>query len=150
MGINALEFFLAPCRCEACVDREWCLRDWDQFQRLYSTVAQVTGSYVQAMHISDPDVIEGLCEVKNSEMAAAPKSPRWWRFDDVMHRLTDIADQLIASRATGDKVKFYPRPVNVAAKERARRLEQMQDDFIERSRRANRERRQRANYGITE
>lgn len=147
--MNALEFFLAPCRCEACADRVWCLRNWGQFERFYSTVAQITGSYVQSMHIADPDVIEGLCEMKSSELLAA-KSPRWWRFDDVMHRLTDIADQLIASRATGDKVRFYPRPVNVAAKERSRRLEHRQDDFIERSRRANKARRNEANFGITE
>lgn len=67
--------------------------------------------------------------------------PRWWRFTDEMHRLTDIADQLIASRATSDKVKFYPRPVNPAAKLREKFLQEQQEDRIEAARRANRERR---------
>lgn len=120
-------------------------RNWSQFLRFYQTVSQITGSLTQSVQISDPEVIEALCELKPGDRAVGPQPPRWWRFDDVMHRLTDIADQLIASRAHGDSVKFYPRPVNVAAKERQRRSELQQDDLIERSRRANRERRDRAN-----
>lgn len=121
------------------------MRDWSQFLRLYQNVSQITGSLTQSVQIADPEVIEALCSLKPGGKDWAPQPPRWWRFDDVMHRLTDIADQLIASRAHGDSVKFYPRPVNVAAKERQRRSELVQDDAIERSRRANRERRDRAN-----
>lgn len=116
------------------------MRNWDQFFRLYHTVAQVTGSYTQAEQINDPDVIDALCSVR-SEDDWKIQPPRWWRFTDEMHRLTDIADQLIASRAHGDKVKFYPRPVNKAAKERNRRQQQQQDDRIEQARLANLERR---------
>lgn len=109
------------------------------------TVAKITGSYTQASQLSDPDVIEQICSLGRSELDWKPKPPDWWRFTDEMHRLTDIADQLIASRAHGDDVKFYPRPVNMALKERNRRLESAQDDVIERSRQANRERRLREN-----
>lgn len=105
-------------------------------------MSQVTGSYTQASQINDPEVIEELCSMRLSEEDSKPKPPRWWRFTDEMHRLTDIADQLIASRAQGSKdVKFYPRPVNVAAKERQRRQLAAQDDVIQRARLANLERR---------
>ena len=106
------------------------------------TMSQVTGSYIQAMQINDPDVIEQLCEMKPTDDEWKVQPPRWWRFTDEMHKLTDIADQLIASRAHGNKdVKFYPRPVNVAAKERKRRQLAAQDDVINRARLANLERR---------
>lgn len=97
------------------------------------------------MQLNDPDVIDAFCSAKTEDKHWVTKPPPWWRFNDVVHKLTDIADQLIASRARGDDVKFYPRPVNPAAKERKRRLESAQDDVIERSRRANRERRAKAN-----
>ena len=109
--------------------------------RFYMTVSQITGSYTQSLQIADPDVIEELCAAPPSKDEWKVQPPRWWRFDDVMHRLTDIADQLIASRAHGDDVKFYPRPQNPAAKERRRRLERIQDDRIERARRENQKRR---------
>lgn len=135
--MNALEFFLSPCRCLQCGDRVWPARNWNQFRRYYESVSQITGSYTQSLQITDPDVIAKLCEMKpdKSEYAAVP--PRWWRFDDVMHRLTDIADQLIASRAHGDDVKFYPRPVNPAAKARKKFVISSQDDAIEAARKAN-------------
>ena len=106
---------------------------------MYFTVSQITGSYTQAAQINDPDVIEQMCLMR-SDKDWTPKPPPWWRFTDTMHRLTDIADQLIASRAHGDNVKFYPRPVNAAAKERERRSIAMQDDLIEKARRASAER----------
>lgn len=134
LGINALEYFLAPCRCAQCSGRVWGLRDWPQFMRFYQTLSQITGSYIQAVQMSDPEVIEALCEMPVDSDWRKVTPPRWWRFTDEMHRLTDIADQLIASRATSGDVKFYPRPVNVAAKERARRRQQMQDDRIEQAR----------------
>lgn len=109
--------------------------------RLYQTVSQITGSYTQALQINDPDVIDAMCNVRLDDKDWKPKPPNWWRFTDEMHRLTDIADQLIASRAHGDNVKFYPRPVNPAVKERHRRMERIQDDKIEQARRANKERR---------
>lgn len=145
MGVNALEFFLTPCRCRKCSRRQWELRNWDQFKRFYFTVSQITGSYTQSMQVNDPDVIEVFCSVKTGDKHWVSKPPPWWRFTDTVHKLTDIADQLIASRARGDDVKFYPRPVNPAAKERKRRGEEVQDDVIERSRRANKERRAKAN-----
>ena len=117
------------------------MRNWGQFRRLYESVSQVTGSLTQSLQIADPDVIAKLCELRpdKGEYMAAP--PRWWRFDDVMHRLTDIADQLIASRAHGEDVKFYPRPVNPAAKARHRHVISSQDDAIEAARKANAARR---------
>ena len=121
------------------------MRNWEQFRRFYFTVSQITGSYTQAMQVNDPDVIEQMCAMP-SEKNMVPKPrpwprpprwppPPWWRFTDQMHKLTDIADQLIASRARGDDVKFYPRPVNSAAKERERRSIAVQDDLIEKARR---------------
>lgn len=136
--MNALEFFLAPCRCVQCAGRVWELRNWDQFLRMYQTVSQITGSYTQAVQINDPEVIDVLASIKPDE---TPQPPPWWRFNDVMHRLTDIADQLIASRAHGNDVKFYPRPVNPAVKERKKRVIDSQNDAINKARRANAERR---------
>lgn len=144
LGVNALEFFLSPCRCRQCAGRVWCLRNWGQFQRMYLTLAQVTGSYTQAMQINDPDVIEEMCRISLGDKAGV-SAPPWWRFTAEMHRLTDIADQLIASRAQSDKVKFYPRPVNPALKERERRRWAQQDDLIEKSRRAFEDRRAKEN-----
>lgn len=95
------------------------------------------------MQINDPDVIEQLCAVADEDRV--PKPPPWWRFNDLMHRITDVADQMIAARATSDKVKFYPRPINPAVKERERRKWNKQDDLIERSRKAHEERRAREN-----
>jgi hypothetical protein len=103
---------------------------------MYMTLSQVTGSYTQAVQINDPQVIEEIAAMR-SEDDWKPQPPRWWRFTDEMHALTNIADQLIASRAHGDDVKFYPRPVNPAAKERKRRQLAAQDDVIERARLAN-------------
>lgn len=116
------------------------MRNWDQFFRFYHTVAQITGSYTQAEQLDDPEVIDALCSVR-SELELKPQAPRWWRFTDEMHKLTDIADQLIASRASGKDVKFYPRPVNRAAKERQRRQQQTQEDRIEQARLENLKRR---------
>lgn len=93
------------------------------------------------MQIGDPEVIDAMCGLRPDDNDWKPKPPRWWRFTDEIHKLTDIADQLIASRAHGGEVKFYPRPVNPAVKERQRRMERMQDDKIEQARRANMERR---------
>lgn len=105
-------------------------------------MSQVTGSYTQSMQINDPDVIEQLSSMRMSEDDLKLKPPRWWRFTDEIHKLTDIADQLIASRAQGNKdVKFYPRPVNPAASERKRRQLAAQDDIIQQARLANLERR---------
>lgn len=117
------------------------MRDWAQFKRLYLRVASITGSLVQATQVSDPDVIEAICSIPPQPDEWKVKPPDWWRFTDVLHRLTDIADQLIASRAHGDDVKFYPRPVSPAAKERRRRVEALQDGSIEAARRRNAARR---------
>ncbi len=138
LSVNGLEFFLSPCDCRQCRHRVWQLRDWGQFLRLYQSVSQITGSYTQAVQINDPDVIDALCKIKTDD---TPKPPPWWRFDDEMHRLTDIADQLIASRATSADVKFYPRPSNPAAKERKRRIIDTQENAIEKARKANAARR---------
>ncbi len=134
LGVNALEFFLSPCDCGQCAGRVWVLRDWSQFLRFYQGVSQITGSYTQAVQLNDPDVIDALCLIKPDDV---PKPPPWWRFTDVMHRLTDIADQLIASRASSKDVKFYPRPVNPAVKERQKRVIASQEDAIEKARKAN-------------
>lgn len=117
------------------------LRNWSQFFRYYMTLSQITGSYTQALQINDSDVIEQLCSVRPSDDEWRVQPPRWWRFTDEIHALTNIADQLIASRAHGDDVKFYPRPVNPAVRERKRRQLQAQDDLIEKARLANLERR---------
>jgi hypothetical protein len=138
LSVNGLEFFLSPCDCGQCADRIWALRDWGQFLRFYQAVSQITGSYTQAVQLSDPDVIDALCQIKVDD---TPKPPPWWRFTDVVHRLTDIADQLIASRAQSADVKFYPRPVNPAAKERKSRILATQESAIDKARRANAARR---------
>lgn len=121
----------------------WPVRSLGQFQRFYETVARITGSYTQSVQVNDPEVIEAVASMPASKDEHKAQPPSWWRFDAVMHRLTDIADQLIASRAHDDNVKFYPRPVNPAAKARQQRAISRQDDAIERSRQANAERRKK-------
>lgn len=123
----------------------WQVRSWDQFLRFYETVARITGSYTQSVQVNDPEVVEAVANMPPSRDEGKSQPPAWWRFDAVMHRLTDIADQLIASRARDENVKFYPRPVNPAAKARRERVISKQDDAIERSRRANAERRKKQN-----
>lgn len=108
---------------------------------MYESVSQITGSYTQSMQVNDPDVIQKLVEMKPNKDEWKSLPPRWWRFDDVMHKLTDIADQLIASRAQSDDVKFYPRPVNPAVKARKAHMEKLQEDRIEAARQASLRRR---------
>lgn len=136
LNINALDYFAAPCRCSQCRRdtafhaRYASRRDWDQFVRHYETFISIRGSYTQAMFLADPDVIEE--QVKVNEEDFAGQKPPLFGWTPIIDVLTNIADQLIASRARDpDTVKFYPRPVIPAAVERKRRKESKRDIGID-------------------
>lgn len=67
--------------------------------------------------------------------------PDLFGWDAVIDCLTNIGDQLIASRAHSDKVKFYPRPEVPAAKLRVERNMKARDNGIDAARERNQARR---------
>lgn len=117
-------------------------RTWDQFIRFYTTFSQVQGSYIWAMQMTDDECIEEMLAIPAAEWNK-PRLPSLFGWSNVIDKLTDIGDQLIAQRATGDKVRFYPRPRIPAAELRKKNLMNKQEDLIEASRRKNREMRER-------
>lgn len=136
LGVNALDYFAAPCQCGQCRRdtafhvRYASRRDWDQFVRFYETLLNWRGSYLQALFLSDPDVIEVQANASDEDWA--PKKPPLFGWTPIIDMLTNIADQLIASRARDpDSVKFYPRPVIPAEAERKKRKAKKQDGGIE-------------------
>lgn len=132
IGVNALDYFLGVPG-----------RNWDQFIRFYMTFTQVRGSYIQASQLEDPDVIEAMVNMPASEWDK-PHKPALFGWTDVIDKLTDIGDQLIAMRSAGadrKKIKWFPRPEVPAVKARKERRMRMQDNLIEKARMKFKERR---------
>lgn len=133
LGVNALDYFAAPCRCAQCrsgstdyVSR----RDWDQFIRFYETCNSIRGSYCQSAALNDPQVIDLQASAPDSEWEPGPPPLFGWTL--LVDAVTNVADQLIASRSAGAKdVKYYPRPVIPAEKERKRRKAAKQEQGLE-------------------
>lgn len=114
------------------------MRTWDQFISFYLTLRQKKGSYCAALYLLDPEVIEEQCKIPEAEWQKRHPPPLLF-WDDHLDRLTDLGDQLIASRSSG-KPKFYPRPEVPAVRVRLERKMNRQEDLIELSRRRNAER----------
>lgn len=113
-------------------------RDYSQFLRFYDTFLKVRGSAIQAAYLDDPEVIEAMLEVPTEEWDKIQPPPLFgWSL--LVDKVTDLGDQLIASRAhDAKKIKFYPRPKIKAHELRKKKRQGMQDDRIEQSRNANR------------
>ncbi|OMC55370.1 hypothetical protein A5747_13335 [Mycobacterium sp. IS-836] len=91
--------------------------------------------------MEDPEAIKLMLKIPESEWAK-PGPPPLFGWSDLIDRLTDLGDQLIASRAhDAKKVRFYPRPKIPAVVMRKQQSESKRDDAIEASRRRNAERR---------
>lgn len=119
LNVNALDYFVGVPG-----------RTFDQLIRFYETLSRLTGSYVQSAQLHDPDVIDEMCKIPESEWHKGGPPPLFG-FDKYMHKLTDIADQLIASRAHGDSgVSFYPRPKVPAAAIRKQRQFSVLDSLV--------------------
>ncbi|WP_131804709.1 MULTISPECIES: hypothetical protein [Mycobacteroides] len=133
LGVNALDYFAAPCRCAQCRtgDTDYVSRrDWDQFIRFYETCNARRGSYCQSAALTDPVVIDLQASAPESDWEPGPPPLFGWSAE--IDALTNIADQLIASRSAGSKdVKYYPRPVIPAEKERKKRKANKQDNGLE-------------------
>ncbi|WP_195167307.1 hypothetical protein [Mycobacteroides abscessus] len=97
--------------------------------RFYETFNRVRGSYIQSMVLTDPDVIDVLADASDKDWEPGPPPLFGWTSE--IDALTNIADQMIASRAQGEGVKFYPRPVFPAEKERKRRKADKQSKGLE-------------------
>lgn len=115
-------------------------RDWDQFLRFIQTFVQVDGSYLWASFLTDKDEVERMLAVPAEEWDKTHLPPLFG-WSKIVDKLTDIGDQLIASRARDDKTKFYPRPDVPAIRLRRERHVTKRDDKIEAARKRNRERR---------
>lgn len=121
-------------------------RTWTQFIEFYETFTQVRGSYLWAAQLTDPETIDQMIAMPESEWTkGATSPPPLFGWNDLIDKITDLIDQTIASRATDEKVKFMPRPVVPAVKLRKLKRRDAQDDRIEQARRANRARREAAN-----
>lgn len=130
-NINALEYF----------SDDYPLRDWSQFIRFYETFVRVRGSYTWAAQLEDPETIQQMVEMPESEWSKGGPPPLFG-WNDLIEKVTDLIDQQIAARASDERVKFMPRPEVPAIKLRKKRRMDKQDDKIEAARRKNRERRQ--------
>jgi hypothetical protein len=129
-GINALDYFLGVPG-----------RNWDQLIRFYHTFLQVQGSYVWATYMENPDAIDEMLKIPDSEWNK-PTAPPLFGWDRLVDRITDLGDQLIAQRASDSrKVKFYPRPKLPVVELRQQRSTGKREDAIEMSRQKNRDRR---------
>jgi hypothetical protein len=115
-------------------------RNWDQLIRFYHTFLKVQGSYIWSAYMEDPQAIEEMLKIPQSEWSKAGPPPLFG-WSNVIDKLTDLGDQMIAQRATDKKVRFYPRPRIPAIEMRKKLSNQSRDDAIEASRRRNRERR---------
>jgi hypothetical protein len=121
------------------------LRNWDQFLRHYETFTKIRGSYLWAAQLTDPELIAEMVALPEKEWSSGSGPPPLFGWNDLLDKLTDVCDQLIASRAQDDKVKFMPRPVVPAVKLRKLRKQDHQYDRVEEARRKNLMRRQAAN-----
>lgn len=130
-----MDYFAAPCRCTQCRgsnefhSRFASRRDWGQFLRYYETFASIRGSFIQSEILNDPDVIEAQVNAPDDEWT--PGLPPLFGWSQLVDAVTNVADQLIASRATSDKIKFYPRPEIPAERERKKRKAKKQESGLE-------------------
>lgn len=143
--INALDFFRQRCRCGCEVDPSVTVvgRDWSQFIRFYETFTRVRGSYLWAEQLTDPEIVQQMVDMPESEWSKGGPPPLFG-WSDLMERLTDLGDQLIAARPHEGKIVFYPRPEVPAVKLRKLKKRDLQDDRVEQARQRNRERREAA------
>lgn len=94
------------------------------------------------MYMEDEEAIRDMLDIPQSEWDKAGPPPLFG-WNDLIDKLTDLGDQLIAQRAANTKgVKFYPRPRIPAIELRKKRLHDRQEDAIELARRRNREHRE--------
>lgn len=110
------------------------MRPWDQLLRHYATFLKVKGSYIWAAYLEDPVSIELMLAIPDQEWSK-PEPPSLFGWCAVLDRLTDVGDQLIASRARGEGVRFYPRPKLPAVELRKQRNKAGLDNAIEAARR---------------
>lgn len=96
----------------------------------YETLLTWRGSYVQAMFLNDPEVIDLQAKAPDADWKpAAPSLHGWTNEVDAMY---NIADQVQASRIRDpDQFKPHPRPIVPAEKERKKRKERKQEGGIE-------------------
>lgn len=91
--------------------------------------------------MEDPEAIKQMLDLPESEWAKTGPPPLFG-WSNVIDRLTDLGDQLIAQRAQDSKkVRFYPRPKIPAAALRTKQKGEKRDSRIEEAQRKNRERR---------
>lgn len=105
---------------------------------------QIDGSYLWASFLTDEDEVERMLAVPAVEWDKK-HLPSLFGWSKVIDKLTDIGDQLIASRARDDKTKFFPRPDVPAIRLRKQRHINDRDDKIEAARKRNRDRRNKNN-----
>ena len=138
LGINALDYFAAPCRCGQCRERYGddlngryvSRRSWDQFVIFYETLLSVRGSYTQALFLNDPDVIDAQASAPDGQWE--PQPPALFGWSSELDAMYAIADQVQAGRIrNADDFRAFPRPVIPAEKERKRRKEGKQFGGIE-------------------
>ena len=100
-----------------------------QFLRKWETFAGVRGSYSFAAQQLDPESIEIIADLLKDD--ARPTAPMLFGWTELIDRIVNLGDQMIASRG-GDpkKIKFYPRPVLPASSYRKKRAYAAIDDDI--------------------
>lgn len=130
---NALDYFLGVPG-----------RNWDQFLRLYHTLLKIQGSYTWASYMEDPEAIDEMLKIPEKEWSKSGPPPLFG-WSNMLDRMTDLGDQLIASRASDKKVRYYPRPRIPAIEARKQRGDNRREDAIEAARRRSRERREQLN-----
>lgn len=130
-GVNALDYFsVGPTRFGRGRDGFRSGRTLGQLIRKWETFSGVRGSYCFAMQHQDPESIAAIAELIKDD--GKPSAPPLFGWTEVVDRLVNIGDQLIANRG-GDpkKVKFYPRPLLPAMTYRKRRAYEAIDLDIE-------------------
>lgn len=94
------------------------------------------------MYMEDAEAIDGMLKIPQAEWDKIGPPPLFG-WNDLIDKLTDLGDQLIAQRAASAKgVKYYPRPRIPAIELRKKRARNRQDNDIEAARQRNRERRE--------
>lgn len=138
LGVNALDFFAAPCRCGQCLSRYGAdlsvryvsRRTWDQFVLFYEALLSWRGSYTQAMFLNDPQVIDIQANAPEDDWK--PQKPQLWGWTRELDAMYYVADQVQAGRIRNpDDFRPHPRPTVPAEIERKRRKEKKVDRGVE-------------------
>ncbi|OYN81779.1 hypothetical protein [Mycolicibacterium sphagni] len=96
----------------------------------YEALLEWRGSYVQALFLSDPDVINSQADASDEDWK--PKKPGLWQWTKEIDAMFHVADQVQAGRIRDpDHFKPYPRPVIPAEVERKKRKERKSSSGIE-------------------